>query len=111
MLSRAITNLLSNAIHYNKPNGQVHVSTRVENGAAMVAVSDTGPGISPDDLPHIFDRFYRADKSRSRVQGRSGLGLAICKAIAEAHGGKVDVISRPGDGSAFTIRLPVSPSS
>ena len=65
-------------------------------------MADTGQGIPAEDLPHLFERFYRADKSRSRVQGRNGLGLAICKAIVDAHGGTIDVSSQPGAGSTFT---------
>jgi len=101
-----LTNLLSNAIHYNKPNGEIRVSTRAENGAAILTVADTGFGIAAADLPHIFERFYRADKSRARTQGRTGLGLAICKAIVDAHGGTIEVSSQPGAGTTMTVRLP-----
>jgi signal transduction histidine kinase len=69
-------------------------------------VADTGLGIDPADLPRIFDRFYRVDRARSRAQGGSGLGLAICRWIVEAHGGQIEVQSRPGRGSTFTVRLP-----
>ena len=106
-LGQVITNLLTNAIHYNKPNGEIRVSTRGENGAAIVAIADTGQGIADEDLPHIFERFYRADKSRSRAAGRSGLGLAISKAIVDAHGGTIEVTSQPGEGTTFTVRLRV----
>ena len=82
-----------------------HKSPRSENGAAVLTVADTGPGIAPEDLPHIFKRFFRADKSRSRADGRAGLGLAICKAIVDAHGGSIEVASRPGNGAEFTVRL------
>ena len=85
---------------------EITVATGVEANKAFVCVSDTGVGISPQDLPLIFDRFYRADKSRSRAEGRSGLGLAICKAIVEAHGGSIEVASNFGVGSTFTVRLP-----
>jgi two-component system OmpR family sensor kinase len=108
--SQVATNLLSNAIHYNKPNGEIQVRTRLENGAAVLTVTDTGPGIAAEDLPHIFERFYRADKSRARGHGRSGLGLAICKAIVDAHSGSIEVSSQPGAGTTFTVRLPVSSS-
>ena len=106
LLSQLITNLLTNAIHYNKPDGEIHVRTRAENGSAVVTVADTGQGIAAEDLPHIFERFYRADKSRSTADGRSGLGLAICKAIVDAAGGRIDVSSELGNGTAFTVRLP-----
>ncbi len=106
LLERVITNLLTNAIHYNKPKGEVRISTSVENGAAVLTVADTGQGIAPEDLPHIFERFFRADKSRSRAHGRAGLGLAICKAIVDAHGGSIEVTSRPDNGAVFTVRFP-----
>ena len=105
-LGQLITNLLTNAIHYNKPNGEVRVSTRSENGGAVLTVADSGQGIAAEDVPHVFERFYRADKSRSRAEGRSGLGLAICKAIVDSHGGSIDVSSQPGAGTTFTVRLP-----
>jgi len=107
-LDQVITNLLTNAIHYNKPNGEIRVSTRSENGAAIVTISDTGQGIAAEDLPHIFERFYRADKSRSRAAGRSGLGLAISKAVVDAHDGTIEVTSQPGAGTTFTVRLPAN---
>ena len=78
----------------------------MENGSAIVEVAEDGEGIAPDDLPNIFKRFYRADKSRSHSNGHAGLGLAICKSIVEAHGGEVSVASKLGDGTTFTIRLP-----
>lgn len=106
-LGQVITNLVSNAISYNLPGGRVHVRAAPEPGTAVLTVSDTGQGISPDDLPHIFERFYRADKVRSGSAGRSGLGLAITRAIVEAHGGTVTVTSQPGHGSIFTVRLPL----
>jgi signal transduction histidine kinase len=70
-------------------------------------VADTGQGMPAEDLAHLFERFYRVDKSRSRIQGRNGLGLAICKAIVDAHGGSIDVSSKSGAGSTFTVRLPL----
>jgi signal transduction histidine kinase len=106
-LGLVINNLLSNAIYYNRTGGEITVTTGAESGKAFIAVADTGQGIAPDHLALIFDRFYRADKSRSRVEGRSGLGLAICKAIVEAHGGSIQVSSEPGVGTTFTVRLPL----
>jgi heavy metal sensor kinase len=105
-INQVITNLLTNAIHYNKDRGEIRVVARSEDGSAVVTVSDTGVGISAEDLPHIFERFYRADKSRARAAGQSGLGLAIVEAIVEAHGGKIEVQSEVGKGTAFTVRLP-----
>jgi signal transduction histidine kinase len=105
-ISQVATNLLSNAIHFNREHGEVKISTHADNGSVMLTVADTGVGIPDQDLPHIFERFYRVDKSRSRVQGRTGLGLAICKAIVDAHSGIVNVTSQPGRGSTFTIKLP-----
>ena len=103
-LAQVITNLLSNAIHYNSNGGKIHVRTKQENGSATIEVEDNSDGISPEDLPHIFDRFYRAEKSRT--SGRTGLGLSICKAIIEAHGGKIEVRSELGKGTRFTVTLP-----
>jgi heavy metal sensor kinase len=108
-LGQVLTNLLANAIHYNKPNGEVRVRTAVEGGVVLVTVADTGIGIGAEDIPHIFQRFYRADKSRARAQGRVGLGLAICKAMVEAHGGSIEVSSKPEAGTTFSVRLPASP--
>jgi heavy metal sensor kinase len=103
-LARVLTNLLTNAIQYNRPNGEVRVTTRLENQTAVLAVRDTGAGIAAEDLPRIFERFYRSDKSRTT--GGNGLGLSICKAILTAHGGSIDVASEPGTGTTFTVRLP-----
>jgi two-component system OmpR family sensor kinase len=103
-IGQVITNLLTNAVNYNKENGEVRIAGESKNGTAIITVSDTGPGIPPEDLPHIFKRFYRAEKSRTA--GRSGLGLSISKAIVDAHGGALDVISESGKGTTFTIRLP-----
>ncbi len=104
-ISQVATNLVSNAIQFNRDHGKVNISARAENGSAILTVSDTGQGIPAEDLPHIFERFFRVDKSRSRVQGRTGLGLAITKAIVDAHGGTIEVASQPGTGSTFTVKL------
>ena len=105
-LSQVVTNLVTNAIQYNQPGGEVQVRLEMADGLAVLTVADSGPGIAPEDLPRVFDRFYRADKSRTGA-GNSGLGLAICKAIIEAHGGTVEVYSEQGRGTVFTVRLPV----
>lgn len=106
-MRQVVTNLLSNAIEYNQPGGEVRVSVVLADEQAVLAVSDSGVGITPEDLPHIFERFYRADKSRSTSEGHTGLGLAICDAIVKAHGGRIEVASQPGQGSTFTVRLPL----
>jgi heavy metal sensor kinase len=106
-LARVITNLLSNAIEYNRPEGEVRVKLEAQAGLAVLAVSDTGPGISGEDLPHVFERFYRGDKARTTSNGNAGLGLAISKAIVEAHGGTIEVASQEKVGTTFTVRLPV----
>ena len=105
-LSQVITNLLTNAVQYNKDHGKIRVSTRTDNQGAVLTVADTGIGIAPEDLPHLFKRFFRGDKARARADGRSGLGLAICKAIVDAHGGVLEVSSQPGAGTEFVVRLP-----
>ncbi len=99
-----VTNLLTNAIQYNKESGEVRVKLKPHDGMAVLTVSDTGAGISAEDLPHVFERFYCADKSRSSAH--TGLGLAISKAIVEAHGGTIEVSSQEDVGTTFTVRLP-----
>jgi len=106
-LSQVITNLLANAIHYNHEGGEVRVSLRADERDTLLVVADTGVGITHADLPHVFERFFRADKSRT-TPNHSGLGLAISKAIVEAHHGSIEVFSEEGKGSAFTVRLPVN---
>jgi two-component system, OmpR family, sensor kinase len=105
-IAQVFNNLVSNAIHYNRPGGIVHISTFQEEDHACLQVTDTGIGISAQDLPHIFERFYRADKSRARTRGHAGLGLAICKAIVEADGGTIVATSKQDEGSTFTVRWP-----
>jgi len=100
-------NLLDNAFKYTDEGGAVSVGVGVVGGEARLRITDSGEGIPADVLPHIFQRFYRVDRSRSRGQGGSGLGLAIVHWIASAHGGSVDVVSRPGEGSTFTFRMPI----
>ena len=107
-LSQVIVNLLTNAVTYNKPDGEVRVTTACRDGSAILTVADTGMGIAADDAPQIFKRFYRADKSRTASTGNSGLGLAICKSIVTAHGGTLDFTSEPGRGTIFTVRLPAA---
>ena len=104
--AQVITNLLTNAIHYNKKGGTVCVRTAADDGFSRVAVADSGQGIAAEDLPHIFERFWRADKSRTGSEGRTGLGLSIAKTIMEAQGGRLEVESKLGEGSTFTAILP-----
>ena len=100
-----IENLLSNALRYTDRGGNVSVKLYAKNNNALIEVRDTGIGISPEDLPNIFERFWRADESRTRVTGGSGVGLAIVKATVEGHGGKIRADSKKGEGSCFTITL------
>jgi heavy metal sensor kinase len=106
-LVQVVTNLLTNAIDYNLDGGEIRVTTGRDNGIAMLAVINSGPGISAEDLPHIFERFHRADKARSGTAGHSGLGLAIAKAIVQAHGGSIAAQSKPGKETIFTVSLPL----
>lgn len=103
-----LANLLGNAIEYNHGGGQVRLETYSDDVFSVLRIGDTGPGIAREDQPHIFDRFWRADKSRSRARGHAGLGLAICKTIVEAEHGTIEVASRIGRGTTFTVRLPLA---
>lgn len=107
-LTQLMRNLLDNATRHTPPGTEVDVRLDTMNASARIAVADTGSGIPAEHLPHIWDRFYRVDKARSRVGGGTGLGLAIVKFIAEAHGGGVQVESRPERGTTFTIILPLA---
>lgn len=107
-LYRMLTNLLDNAIRYTPPNGQISLTLRrsySEPREITLQVADNGCGIAPDKLPHIFDRFYRADESRARQTGNAGLGLAIADSIAKAHGGHITVESELAKGTTFTVHL------
>ncbi|WP_308118465.1 sensor histidine kinase [Streptomonospora nanhaiensis] len=103
---QVLGNLLGNAVRHTPAGGRVTVRARAEDDSAVIEVADTGTGISPEHLPNVFDRFWRADKSRSRQTGGSGLGLAIVRNLVELHGGTVAVASAPGEGAVFTLRLP-----
>jgi two-component system, OmpR family, sensor kinase len=105
-LGQVVTNLVTNAIVYNRDAGEISVHLKRRDGSSVLTVSDTGIGISAEDLPRIFERFYRADKARSRQEGRTGLGLAITKAIVLAHGGRIEVSSQPAKGTTFVVVLP-----
>lgn len=106
-LKQLILNLVDNAIKYTPEGGRVSLSLTKDGDWAYLVVSDTGMGIPPEDLAHIFDRFYRVDKSRTRAMGGSGLGLSIAKWVVQAHGGTIQVESTVGQGTTFTITLPV----
>ncbi|MGW4912606.1 ATP-binding protein [Streptomyces sp. NPDC004270] len=105
-LRQAVTNLVSNAIRHTPPGGTVTLTASQTADEVVIEVSDTGTGISSEDLPHVFDRFWRAEKSRSRRTGGTGLGLAIVRQLAQAHHGTAEAHSTPGAGAAFTLRLP-----
>ncbi len=109
-LKQVLYNLLSNALRYTPANGHIEMTVKRlwgAQGRIAISVHDSGPGIPSQDLPHIFDRFYRGDTSRTRTTGGSGLGLAIAKEIVEAHGGRIWAESRPGEGTTFTFTLPL----
>jgi signal transduction histidine kinase len=105
-LAQVLGNLLTNALRYTPDGGRVSLGAQAEPGSVVITVTDTGSGIAAEDLPFVFDRFYRADKSRSEAEGESGLGLAIVKALVEAHGGSIGVESAAGRGTTFRVRLP-----
>lgn len=106
-LKQLVLNLVDNALRYTPQGGTVRLSLERVDGMAKLAVADTGPGIAPDDLERIFERFYRVDKARSRQSGGTGLGLSISQEIARSHGGEITVVSTPGIGSTFTVVLPL----
>jgi two-component system, OmpR family, sensor kinase len=108
LLKQLLLNLVDNALTYTPPGGRVDLALYVADGSARLAVQDTGPGIAPDELTRIFERFYRPDRARSRRSGGTGLGLAIARWIAEAHGGRIEVESAVGQGSTFTVVLPLA---
>jgi two-component system phosphate regulon sensor histidine kinase PhoR len=105
-LTMAVSNLIDNAVHYNRPSGEIHITSELDNGSFILSIADTGEGIPPTDLQRIFERFYRVDKSRTRESGGTGLGLAIVKHAIESQGGSISVSSKLGVGSKFSIKLP-----
>ena len=108
VLQEIMYNLCDNAIKYNKPNGTVKLSVIQSGGTVIIKVVDTGIGIAPEDQPRIFERFYRADKSHSRLIGGTGLGLSIVKHGVQLHNGEVQLDSKLGQGTAITVRLPIT---
>ncbi len=107
-MKQVVVNLVANAIKYTPEGGEITVAVRLDHGRAILEVADNGVGIPQYVIPHIFERFYRADKARSRDSGGAGLGLAIVKAICSAHGGEVRVFSEEGKGSRFTVVMPLA---
>jgi len=107
-IRQVLLNLLENAVAHTGQEGRITVTARHRDNQVIISVADTGEGIPAEDLPMIFERFYRVDKSRARATGGSGLGLTIAKRLVEAHGGTIDAKSQPGQGSTFTFTLPVS---
>jgi signal transduction histidine kinase len=105
-IGQVLRNLLENAITHTPAGGTVQIAARNVDGEVEVKVEDTGTGITPDHLGHIFDRFYRADGSRARSPGGAGLGLAIVKKLIDLHGGRVWAESTPGEGSTFYFTIP-----
>jgi signal transduction histidine kinase len=112
-IQRVLYNLLDNAIHHTPPEGQVKLTARRSNGQIEVSVHNTGSTVAPEDLPHVFERFYRSERSRMRGSGGyrgTGLGLAIARAFVEAHGGMIAVTSDAEHGTAFSFCLPINPA-
>lgn len=108
-LKQIILNLFNNAVQHTDPEkGWIRLNLVASNQNAELSIQDNGPGIKPEHLPHLFDRFYRADPSRTRQHGGAGLGLAITKSIVDAHGGSIDVESQVGEGSVFLVTLPLN---
>jgi signal transduction histidine kinase len=105
-IHQVLFNLLDNAFRFTPPGGEVTVRAVRENGSCEVSVEDTGPGIPPEHLPFVFERFYRVDPSRSREDGGTGIGLAIARSVVEAHGGRIWAESNVGQGSRFRFVLP-----
>jgi signal transduction histidine kinase len=107
-LGRLLLILIDNAIKYTPAGGAVDLRLAKDKERAIIRIADTGIGIAASDLPHVFDRFWRADKVRTRAEGGSGLGLAIARWIVERHGGEISVSSQLGEGSTFTVALPLT---
>ncbi len=107
-IEQVLMNLLDNAVRYTDVGGRISLEAAPHDGSVQISVADNGMGIAADDLPHIFERFYRADKSRSREKGGSGIGLTIVKRYVESLGGDIAVSSAPGKGTRFTVKLPAA---
>jgi two-component system sensor histidine kinase BaeS len=109
-MRQALGNLVSNALRHTPAEGTVTLAVRRDGDEVVFTVADTGSGIAPEDLPHVFERFWRAEKSRSRRTGGSGLGLPIVRHLTAAHGGTVVAACEPGSGAVFTLRMPGGPA-
>src|SRR5262249_16809448 len=105
-LRQVFFNVLDNAIKYTPSRGNIDVQLNRSDAQAVVTIKDTGIGIAPEHLPHVFDRFYRVDKARSRAEGGTGLGLSIARGTVLAQGGRIELTSAPGQGTTCTITLP-----
>jgi two-component system OmpR family sensor kinase len=108
-LRQVVANLVGNAITHTPPEATIRVCVGTQDGSAVLEVADDGPGLAPEEASRVFERFYRADPSRTRASGGSGLGLSIVAALVAAHGGTVEVDTAPGRGATFRVRLPVTP--
>jgi len=106
-LQQVLTNLIANAVRYNRPEGSIRVRVGTENGQALLSIEDTGIGIAETDLPHVFERFFRVDKARTLSEGGTGLGLAICKTLVESLAGTIEIESRLNVGTTVKVRLPL----
>jgi len=106
-LKQVMTNLIGNAIAHTQPGGRVEIMEEQKDDRVLISVADNGPGIPPEEIEHIWERFYKVDKSRSRGAGGTGLGLAIARRIVELHGGTITVESAPGQGAVFIVNLPI----
>ncbi len=107
-VTQVLDNLVSNALQHTEGGGEIQLAAQTRDNAVLFSVRDSGNGISPQDLPHVFERFYRGDKARPTSEGSSGLGLAIAKALVDAHGGKIFVESELGKGATFFVELPMA---
>jgi len=106
-IGQVLNNLIANAIAHTDKDGSIKVTAEAADDFVKVSVADTGEGIPAEELPNIFERFYRTDRSRARATGGTGLGLTIARRLVEAHGGRINVVSELGKGSTFTFTLPV----
>ena len=107
-VSAVLRNLLDNGLQYTPPGGRVRVRILTDASRPLVSIENDGPGIDPQHLPHVFERFFRVESSRSRATGGSGLGLAICKSIVDSLGGEIRLENRPGGGTVASVSLPAS---